>query len=66
MLVAGTLAFAAAAGGLWGVPGLRSALRPQPAPALEPDVCIVAPPTPYDPASGLPPTAARPSSWASG
>ncbi|MGE8375732.1 MAG: hypothetical protein ACN6N5_10370, partial [Diaphorobacter nitroreducens] len=45
MLVAGTLAFAAAAGGLWGVPGLRSALRPQPAPALEPDVCIVAPPT---------------------
>ena len=60
MLVAGTLAFAAAAGGLWGVPSLRSALRPQPAPALEPDVCIVAPPTPYDPASGLPPTAARP------
>ncbi|WP_313560773.1 nitrous oxide reductase accessory protein NosL [Diaphorobacter nitroreducens] len=60
MLVAGTLAFAAAAGGLWGVPGLRSALRPEPAPALEPDVCIVAPPTPYDPASGLPPTAARP------
>ena len=24
------------------------------------DVCIVAPPTPYDPASGMPPTAARP------
>lgn len=28
--------------------------------ALEPDVCIVAPPTPYDSASGLPMHAARP------
>ena len=43
----------------WSVPALRQMLSPEAPAALEPDVCIVAPPTPYDPASGLPPTAAR-------
>ncbi|MBS0294026.1 MAG: nitrous oxide reductase accessory protein NosL [Proteobacteria bacterium] len=41
----------------WSLPAMRRALAPQAAP--EPDVCIVAPPTRYDPASGLAPTAAR-------
>lgn len=50
---------------LAGATGLAGAwwLRPPAAtaPALpEDDVCVVAPPTPYDAASGLPPTAARP------
>ena len=43
----------------WSVPALRRALSPEAPAALEPDVCIVAPPTAYDPASGLPPMAAR-------
>ena len=43
----------------WSVPAVRKALAPQAAPTSEPDVCIVAPPTRYDPASGLAPTAAR-------
>ncbi len=43
----------------WSVPALRQILSPEAPASLEPDVCIVAPPTPYDPASGLPPTAAR-------
>ena len=43
----------------WSVPALRQMLSPEAPASLEPDVCIVAPPTPYDPASGLPPTAAR-------
>lgn len=37
----------------------HSAPRPSPA-GPESDVCLVAPPSPYDPASGLPLTAARP------
>ncbi len=54
----------AALGGLaasapWSVPALRQVLSGDAPVALEPDVCIVAPPTPYDPASGLAPTAAR-------
>ncbi|MBS0508465.1 MAG: nitrous oxide reductase accessory protein NosL [Proteobacteria bacterium] len=51
----GTLAASAP----WSLPALRRALAPQAQPAPEADVCIVAPPTPYDPASGLAPTAAR-------
>lgn len=45
----------------WSLPAMRSALALQAMPAAvpEPDVCIVAPPTRYDPASGLAPTAAR-------
>jgi copper chaperone NosL len=54
--LAGT-ALALGAGGL-----LAVALRPRTAgvPGLPDEVCIVAPLTPYDPASGLPPQAARP------
>lgn len=59
MLAMGALAALAAASAPWSVPAVRKALAPQAAPAPEPDVCIVAPPTRYDPASGLPPTAAR-------
>lgn len=44
----------------WSLPALQKALAPEAAPVLEPDVCVVAPPTPYDPASGLPLQAARP------
>ncbi|MBO9679344.1 MAG: nitrous oxide reductase accessory protein NosL [Acidovorax sp.] len=53
---------ACAALALAGIAGLAGwwRLRPAVAAPLEEDVCIVAPPTPYDPASGLPPTAARP------
>jgi len=43
----------------WSLPTLQAALAPKAPPELEPDVCIVAPPTPYDPASGLPLQAAR-------
>jgi nitrous oxide reductase accessory protein NosL len=43
----------------WSLPALQSALAPEAAPVLDPDVCVVAPPTPYDPASGLPLEAAR-------
>ena len=45
---------------VWGVPVLRTALAPEAAPAIDPDVCVVAPPTPYNPSSGLPLEAARP------
>lgn len=55
LTVLGTLAASAP----WSLPALRQALSPQAQAGLEPDVCIVAPPTPYDPASGLAPTAAR-------
>ena len=49
-----------AGGAFWGAPGVRQALQPSASQAqMEPDVCIVAPPTPYDPASGMPATAAR-------
>ncbi len=48
-----------AASAPWSLPAARKALSSRIAPAPE-DVCIVAPPTPYDPASGLAPTAARP------
>lgn len=53
---------ACAALALAGLAGLTGWWRQRPAAAapLEEDVCIVAPPTPYDPASGQPPTAARP------
>lgn len=57
MLAMGVLAGlgALAASAPWSIPALRG----QAAPAPESDVCIVAPPTPYDPATGLAPTAAR-------
>ncbi|NMM76042.1 nitrous oxide reductase accessory protein NosL [Acidovorax sp. SRB_24] len=55
MLGMGLLAVAALA--LWQAPALRAALAPQA--ELAPDVCVVAPPTPYDPALGLPVHAAR-------
>ncbi len=46
-----TLAFIALA---WaGISSQRTRL-PSAAPALEPDMCLVAPPTPYDPALGVP------------
>lgn len=44
----------------WSLPALRAQLEPEAAPVLDPDVCVVAPPTPYNPASGLPLEAARP------
>ena len=44
----------------WAVPTLRVALAPEAAPVIDPDVCVVAPPTPYNPSSGLPLEAARP------
>ncbi|WP_404303221.1 nitrous oxide reductase accessory protein NosL [Alicycliphilus denitrificans] len=61
MLALGMLAGlgALAASSPWSIPALRAALSSQTAPAPESDVCIVAPPTPYDPATGLAPTAAR-------
>ena len=55
--VAAVLAVAAMA--WWSLPALQSAFAPEAAPVLDPDVCVVAPPTPYDPASGLPLQAAR-------
>ena len=45
---------------LWSLPMVRTALGPGAAPEIEADVCVVAPPTPYNPASGLPLQAARP------
>lgn len=58
----GALALAAIVlGGLlaaWSVPVLHNALSGT-SPGMAPDVCVVAPPTPYDPASGLPLTAPR-------
>jgi nitrous oxide reductase accessory protein NosL len=44
---------------LWAVPVAWQALAPAAVPVLPPDVCVVAPPVPYDPASGLPLTAPR-------
>ena len=44
----------------WSLPALRAQLEPEAAPVLDPDVCVVAPPTPYNPASGLPLESARP------
>lgn len=38
---------------------MRRTLLPSAALALEPDMCLVVPPTPHDPALGLPPGAAR-------
>lgn len=43
----------------WAVMAVQQARVAAAAPALEPDVCVVAPPTPYDPASGLPLSAPR-------
>lgn len=54
------VALAVAAMAWWNLPALQSALAPEAAPVLDSDVCVVAPPTPYDPASGLPMEAARP------
>lgn len=48
-----------AAWALWSVPALRAVWAPADVPELEADFCVVAPPTPYDPASGLPLQAAR-------
>jgi copper chaperone NosL len=45
---------------IWSLPAIRTALKPEAAPEIEADVCVVAPPTPYNPASGLPLQAARP------
>lgn len=45
---------------LWNLPVVRIALSFGAAPEIETDVCVVAPPTPYNPASGLPLQAARP------
>lgn len=45
---------------LWSLPMVRTAQGPGAAPEIEADVCVVAPPTPYNPASGLPLQAARP------
>ena len=45
---------------LWSLPMVRTALGPGAATEIEADVCVVAPPTPYNPASGLPLQAARP------
>ena len=45
---------------LWNLPVVRIALSFGAAPEIEADVCVVAPPTPYNPASGLPLQAARP------
>jgi len=50
---------AALAGAGWSVPAVRGLWAPEAAPVLDPDVCVVAPPTPYNPASGLPLEAAR-------
>lgn len=44
---------------LWGAPALRAALAPAAVPEPGADFCLVAPPTPYDPALGLPLAAAR-------
>ncbi|MDQ5926891.1 MAG: copper chaperone NosL [Pseudomonadota bacterium] len=44
---------------LWRMGVLSSVMPPQDV-ALDADLCVVAPPTPYDPASGLGPTEARP------
>lgn len=51
---------AVAATAWWSLPALQTALAPEATPVLDPDVCVVAPPTPYDAASGLPLEAARP------
>ncbi len=45
---------------LWNLPVVRIALSFGAAPEIEADVCVVSPPTPYNPASGLPLQAARP------
>ena len=60
--LAGALAVAAAVAATtwWSLPALQTALAPEATPVLDPDVCVVAPPTPYDAASGLPLQAARP------
>lgn len=47
------------AGAGWSVPAVRALWAPEAVAALDPDVCVVAPPTPYNPASGLPLEAAR-------
>lgn len=48
-----------AAFGWWGAAALRVASVPVAAPEMDADFCVVAPPTPYDPALGLPLSAAR-------
>lgn len=58
-LAAAVLALVLAAWALSGLPALRDALAPQALPDPGADYCLVAPPTPYDPASGLPLAAAR-------
>lgn len=59
---AGVLAVAVtlAATAWWGLPILKTALAPEATPELDPDICIVAPPTPFDATSGLSLEAARP------
>lgn len=59
LLALGALAGVAAASTPWLLPPLRQAFGPEAAPTADTDVCIVAPPTPYNPASGLAPSAAR-------
>lgn len=43
----------------WGLPALQRSFAPRAVPVLDSDVCLVAPPTPYDAASGQPLHAAR-------
>lgn len=52
-------AFVLAALAWWSQPALRALWERDAVPLLDPDVCVVAPPTPYNPASGLPLEAAR-------
>lgn len=60
LLTALTLvAIALAASALWMVPTLNFSLIPAGESTLSPDVCLIAPPTPYNPASGQPLTAPR-------
>lgn len=54
-----TLALALALAALWALPTIRNLLMPVEESALSPDVCLIAPPTPYNPASGRPLTAPR-------
>lgn len=53
-----TAAFLAGLLAAWNVPVVQNALAGT-SPDMVPDVCVVAPPTPYDSASGLPLTAPR-------
>lgn len=57
--VLGLLTLALALAALWALPAIRNLLLSVEESALSPDVCLIAPPTPYNPASGQPLTAPR-------